>query len=176
MLQNYNRWRVLSVFFDDPEAEFQLREIGRKTRLAPTSVKLHMEALSKEGLITSKRHRVQGYPLYSANRGAGGFRFLKKINTAIAIRESRLLAYLSDKCMPDAIVLFGSASKGEDTRDSDLDMLLICPEKKLVLENFEKTLNRKINLFFSEDFSKLSKELKNNIINGTVLEGYLKVF
>jgi hypothetical protein len=49
-------------------------------------------------------------------------------------------------------------------------------EEKIDLDKFEKILNRKINLFFSEDFSRLSKELRNNIINGVILKGYLKVF
>jgi len=49
-------------------------------------------------------------------------------------------------------------------------------EKKLNLAKYEKLLNRKITLFFEENFSRLSKELKNNILNGIVLKGYIKVF
>ena len=40
----------------------------------------------------------------------------------------------------------------------------------------KKGLNRKINIFFEDNFSRLSKELKNNILNGIKLYGYLKVF
>ena len=176
MLQEYNRWKVLQIFFDDPETDFQLREISRKINLATTSAKLHLEALSKQGLVATKTHRVQKYPLYAANREAERFRFFKKINTVIMISESGLLDYLADNCTPDTIVLFGSASKGEDIKDSDIDLFLNCPERKLDLKVFEKALNRKIGIFFSEDFGKLSKELKNNIINGIVLRGYLRVF
>ena len=77
--------------------------------------------------------------------------------------------------MPSVIILFGSASRGEDLKESDLDIFLECKETKLNAEKYEKELNRKINLFFGE-FNKLSSELKNNILNGTVLKGYLKVF
>lgn len=35
--------------------------------------------------------------------------------------------------------------------------------------------NRKMNPLFEPNLSSLSKELLNNIINGTVLHGYLKV-
>jgi predicted nucleotidyltransferase len=176
MLQNYNRWRVLAVFFDDPEAGLQLRELGRKTNLAPTSVKIHLDALSKSGLVTAAARSEQGYPIYAANRTGERFRFFKKINTVVALNECGLLDYLSDSCMPDTIVLFGSASRGEDTKDSDLDIFLGCPEKELVLGRFEKILKRKISLFFGGNFDKLSKELKNNIINGALLRGYLRVF
>lgn len=57
-----------------------------------------------------------------------------------------------------------------------MDLFVISKEEKLDLNKFEKKLNKEINIFFSEDFDKLSKELKNNIINGIILKGYLKVF
>ncbi len=176
MLQKYNRWKILQVFFDDPEANFQLREISRKARIAATSTKLHLKALSGQGLIGIKSHGVRKYPIYFANRTNDEFRLLKRINTVLMISYSGLLDYLADNCMPDAIVLFGSAARGEDTKDSDLDLFLLCGEKKLDLKGFEKALGRKISIFYSEDFGKLSNELKNNIINGIVLKGYLKVF
>jgi predicted nucleotidyltransferase len=78
--------------------------------------------------------------------------------------------------MPDSIILFGSASKGEDLKESDIDLFVLSNKEKLDLEKFEKKINRKINIMFSSNFSSLSKELKNNIINGVILGGYLKVF
>ncbi|MFH1105660.1 MAG: nucleotidyltransferase domain-containing protein [Candidatus Aenigmatarchaeota archaeon] len=176
MLQKYSRWKILQVFFDDPEANFQLREISRKAGIAVTSVKMHLKALSEEGLIAIEPRTKRKYPAYFANRMDNRFRLLKKINTVLTISYSGLLNYLNDKYMPDAIVLFGSAAKGEDTKDSDLDLFLLCSEKSPDLGKFEKALGRKISIFYSEDLGKLGSELKNNIINGIVLKGYLKVF
>ena len=78
--------------------------------------------------------------------------------------------------MPEVIVLFGSAAKGEDIKTSDIDLFIQCKERKIELEKFEKKINRRISLFFAEDFSDLSGELRNNLINGIKLKGYLKVF
>ena len=67
MLQNYNKWKVLGLFFDDPLPEgggFQLREISRKVKIAPTSVKNYLKELETEGLILKSKHRVHGFPLY----------------------------------------------------------------------------------------------------------------
>ncbi len=179
MLQKDNRHRILEIFFEDPLPKgigFQLREISRKISLAPASVKRYLGELEKERLIVKEKHRIHGYPIYYANKDNENFIFLKKIDNIIRIEESGLLNYLLDSCMPDTIILFGSASKGEDLKDSDMDLFLLCKEKKLDLNQYEKKLNRRINLFFSEDFKKLSKELKNNVINGIILKGYLKVF
>ena len=179
MLQKDNRYKILKLFFEDPTPKgigFQLREISRKAKLAPTSVKRYLNELEKEKLIIKKKHRIHNYPIYYANRENEYFRFLKKIDIIQCIKESGLLDYLENVCMPDVIILFGSASKGEDIKDSDIDLFLLCKEKKLDLEKYEKKFKRKINIFFEGNFIKLSKELKNNVINGVILKGYLKVF
>ena len=101
MLQNYYKWRVLKVFFDDPlpkGAGYQLREISRKIYLAPTSVKRYLNELTEENLIIRSKHRIHNYPEYWANKDNEYFKFLKKIDTLITIKESRILNYLNEKC------------------------------------------------------------------------------
>ncbi len=177
MLTKDNRYKVLKIFFDDPLAkDFQLREISRKISLAPKSVKKYLDELEKESLIVRGEHRIHGYPVYYANRDNKYFKFLKRLDIIKEIEESGLLDYLNKNCMPDIIVLFGSATKGEDVKGSDIDLFLQCKEKKLNLKSFEDMLNRGINIFYNNNFNKLSKELKNNILNGMILKGYLKVF
>jgi predicted nucleotidyltransferase len=78
--------------------------------------------------------------------------------------------------MPNVIILFGSASKGEDLQESDLDIFMECEETKLNLLKYEKIINRKINILFNPKFNNLSNELKNNIMNGIILKGYIKLF
>lgn len=176
MLKKDNLSRVLELFFNDPmpsQIGFQLREISRKISLAPKSVKNYLKELEKQGLIIKKLHRIHNYPVYYANFDDEYFRYLKKLNTLRAIKESGLLDYLDEKCMPGSIILFGSASRGEDTKESDIDIFLQCSEKKLDLVKYEKKLNRKISLFFEKNSGNLSKELKKNIINGDRLKGYL---
>jgi len=179
MLQKDNRYRILRVFFEDPVPRgigFQLREISRKVAVAPASVKRYLTELEKEGLILKTQHRIYGYPVYYANRDNETFRFLKKHDNIEQIRESGVIEYLFDEISPSAIILFGSASRGEDLRESDIDLFVMSEEKKINLDKFEKKLNKNINIFFSKDFNSLSDELKNNIINGVILKGYLKVF
>ena len=177
MLQNYNKWKVLQIFFDHPLVrEFQLREISRKINLASPSVKNYLEELEKEQFIIKQKNRVQNYPIYFANRDYKNFKYFKKIDLQERLFSSGLIAFPNDTFLPDAIVLFGSASKGEDTELSDIDLFISSKMKKIELTKYEKVLNRKINLLFEPDFNKFSKELKNNILNGIALSGYVKVF
>lgn len=179
MLQDNNKYKVLKLFFYNPAPEgigFQLREISRAVKISPLSVKNYLNELEKEKLILVKKHRIHNYPIYYANRDEEDFRFLKKLDIIYNIKKSGLLRFLDENLMPKVIVLFGSASKGEDIKESDIDLFLECKEARINLEKYEKQLKRKINIFFSDTFINLSPQLKNNIINGVVLKGYLKAF
>ena len=176
MLQKDNRCRVLEQFFFLPTTQLQLRELSRKAKLAPPSVKRYLREFEKEGLVLREKHRLQGYPVYRANRESERFATLKKLDTVRRLYESGLVEDLFKKFMPDAIILFGSASMGEDMEGSDIDLFLQCDPEDFRLERYQRLFFRRITPFFRKDFGKSSAELKNNLINGIVLKGYLKAF
>ena len=171
MLQKDNRTKIIQLFLDKPEEAFQLREISRLTNIAPPSVKKYLQELITQNLI-KKTIPKTNYPQYQANRNAN-FKTLKLLHTLENIQE--LATYLEDTTQPDVIILFGSAAKGEDLEDSDIDIFIQTEEQPKNLNKFESKLNKKINIL-KEDFNKLSNELKNNIANGIKLRGYLKIW
>lgn len=174
MLQKYSRYRILQEFFDFPLKDFQMREISRRVGIAQTSVTNHLKSLVSKGLIIKQKKGI--YPSFNANRDNELFRLYRKSNIVQRIQEIGLLDYLWDNTSPDVIILFGSASKGDDIESSDIDLFVQAKEKKIILKEYEKKLNREISLFFEENFSRLSSELKNNILNGIMLKGYIKIF
>jgi len=174
MIQKYSRYRILQEFFDFPRKNFQMREVSRRTKITQPSVINHLKALVKEELITKEKKGT--YPTFSANRDNEFFKLYKKIDLILRIKQSGLLDYIYDSCVPNCIILFGSASKGEDIEESDIDLFIQSTEKKLELNKYEKMLNRKIILFFEENFPRINTELKNNILNGIILKGYIKIF
>jgi predicted nucleotidyltransferase len=164
----------LKVFFDDPlTQDFQLREISRKAKLAPLSVKRYLLELEKEKLIVRREHRANNYPVYAANRDADVFKRAKKLDNVRRIYACGLVDYLHDLTWPDAIVLFGSQARGQDTAQSDIDLFIESEETRPELEKYEQILGRKISLHYLENFGKLQEGLKKNIVNGIVLRGYL---
>lgn len=177
MLLKNNKTKILEEFFKDPliEGGFYLRELSRNTKIALPSTKKYLQELLREKLILKKINR-QGHPKYYANTQEEKFVFLKKLNNINKIKESGLINYIDEKCTPDVIILFGSVSKGEDIKESDIDLFVLAKEQNLQLKKYEQILDRKISVFFTSKFNKLSPELKNNIINGTIMAGYLEVF
>lgn len=176
MLQNYSRWRVLRPFFDDPVSQtgFTLRGLSQIVGLAPTATRLHVAALTRTGLVAHIPTRP--YPTYHANQQSEQFRFYKKMDMLFQLEGSGLLDLLEVRCAPDSIILFGSASRGEDVAGSDIDVFLLASETSVNLKKYEVALKRQISLHFSKTFAALPAELRNNILNGIRLRGYLKVF
>ncbi len=178
MLQKYNRWKVARVFFNEPRKEHYLREISRKSEISPTSVKKHLESLKDEKIIeeTEVKRGERTYPLYKAQTFSDKYKKLKKTDLLYRLENTGLLEYLEETFSPDCIVLFGSASRGEDTEDSDVDLFLQAEERNVELDKYEEGLNRKMQLHLNPDFKDYPEELKNNIANGIVLRGFLEVF
>lgn len=174
MLQNYNKYKIAKLFFEQPIKQFQLREVSRLSKIAPPSAKRYLEELQKQGLIKEESGNI--YRAYKACRDADIFKEWKQMSMLIELRVSGIIEMIHNSCSPDAIILFGSAARGEDIEKSDIDLAIISEEKDLKFEKYESKLHRKISLHFFPQFNKVSKELKNNVLNGIILSGYLKVF
>ena len=173
MIQNYITYRVLRLFFDSPTKGFQLREMSRLLKLGLPTVRNNARLLLKLGFL--KKEKTGVYERYFAS-GSDIYKIYKTNDVLIRIYESGLVEFLEKSFVPDAVILFGSASRGEDAEASDIDLFLIAKERDIDLKKFEVSLKRKINMHFNEKVSKIPKELLNNLINGIVIYGFFKVF
>ena len=172
MIQKCSIWRVFSEFAKNPTKPYQIRELSKEIGLATTSIKLHLKELEKNNFI--KHEKVGVYKAYKANFNDENFKFYKKLFNLTTLKECGLINELEKQLSPDVIILFGSYSKGEDIENSDIDIFALAKEKAMDLKKYEKSLGRNIQLFFSEDLNKLPKELFNNILNGVILNGFIR--
>lgn len=173
MLTKDNNYRVMKLFFDSPERKFHIREIARLTRLSAPGVIKIIGKLRKEGLLVSEKGKVMEDVHASKSER---FLLLKRCYNVQALFESGLMGFLREEYEePEAIVLFGSYSKGEDVSTSDIDMAIVT-KKRLApdLKRFERMLNRKINIYEVQT-EESEREFLNSLANGTVLYGFLKV-
>jgi predicted nucleotidyltransferase len=176
MLQKSSMEKSIEVFFVNPTKEHYLMDISRKIKLAHTSVKKNLDKLVKQELIKVfiEKKGNRKFPIFKANLDNNLFKKYKMIYNLSNLLQSKLIEFIDEKLMPKSIVLFGSYQKGEDIENSDIDLFIECEISELNLLLFEKKLGRKIQLHFNESFNSYSKELKNNIINGIVLSGFLE--
>jgi len=151
------------------------REVAKLLKVSPTAIAKALKKLEKEMLIKIEKSKTMNLTSLSLNRDEQKGMISKKIENLKMIYESGLVDFLEEKFPGTSIILFGSYSKGEDTIKSDLDIAIIgSKEKNIDLSEFEKKLERIINLNFYDSFN-MNKHLKNNILNGTVLVGSVEL-
>ena len=146
------------------------REIAKALKVSPTAVSNAVKNLAEKNLITMEKTKTINF--ISFNRDNPKAIELKRVENLKQIYLSGLSDFLEEKLAGSTIIVFGSFSRGEDTKTSDIDIAVIRRKDKLLpLELYEKALNRKINVNFYDSWKEINKHLKNNILNGVILHG-----
>ena len=175
MLTEDNKVHILRLFFEGPNEHLHLREVARRAGLSATGAMKILGALEKEGLVEKERTAVT--VVYRGNYDNEIFMALKKSLNLYFLYSSGLVSSLVDFYrIPECIILFGSYAKGEDTKESDIDIAIITGMKDYPeLDIYEGCLKRKISLHLIENIKTEQKEFINSLANGLVLYGYLEV-
>ncbi len=146
------------------------REIAMILKVSPTAVGNCLSLLLKNNLIIIEKMKTIHF--VSLNRNEPNALGLKRVENLKQIYLSGLLGYLVPELAGGTIVLFGSYAKGEDINTSDIDIAVVGRKSKVLsLEKFEKMLQRQIQVQFYDSWGKIQDQLRNNILNGIVLEG-----
>ena len=162
----------LKPFIEDCYRRINVREYSRLLKISPPTASKILFEFNKEGLLLIEKDR--NYIFYYANKNDKIFVDLSRIYWDL--RLDNLVNFFNKNLTNPTIILFGSLSKAETKNDSDIDICIIGHKKEFDLKNFEKNLKRKIQLFFFSSIKDIkNKELANNIINGYMLEGRLRL-
>ncbi len=168
-----NTYRILELFIEFPTKDFSVRGLARELKISHATILNYINDLQKLSLIKKKEATL--YPTYFANTESKKYKFYKRNWLIFKITESGLIDYIQKEALPSSIILFGSGAKATFAEKSDIDIFVESNEEKLDLTKYEKKLNRKINLLFEQNINNLSKELRNNVINGVILYGFIKI-
>ncbi len=148
------------------------RNIAKALNVSPTAVAKALKKLDKSRLIKIKKDPLMNLNLVELERENKKSIELKRTENLKMIQESGVVDFLEEKFPGTVIILFGSYSYGEDTVKSDIDLSVVgAKEKALNLEKYEKFLEREINVNVYSSFKEISKDLKDNLMNGIVLVG-----
>lgn len=166
---------IKEFYFLNPTIKLRVRELERELSLSLPSVIFAVKKLVEEDLL--QIIKIGSVIFYGANRSNKHYIFEKKLFNLKQIYTSGLIEDLKFNYSNSTVVLFGSYMRGEDIETSDIDIFIeILDKKNINLEKYEKILKRKIQIFKFKNFVSISnKDLANNIANGIVLNGFLKV-
>ncbi len=175
----YKELSTLAVFFDDPQGEYQIREVARITKLSPMTVRAYLNKFAKGGLLIKKETKL--FPAFIANTSNQEFRNLKLYYNLERLRVSKVIADLEQSYDYPTIVLFGSYASATNTKESDIDLCVITNiPKDFNINKYTTLLKRAVSIhkFSEKEFKNMktkNPELVNNICNGIKLSGKLEV-
>jgi len=165
-----NTQKIKKEIFENPTYHFHIRELAKKTNLNPNTI---INIIKKLDIIkkTKKKHLTEIY----ADIENPEFILGKRLFNLESLYESGLVKNLTDIYKnPSAIVVMGSYSRGEDIEKSDIDIVIITNEKKIIdATKFEKKLKRNIHLILVS-YEDMSDEFYTNMLNGVILKGYVR--
>lgn len=176
MLQESTIERVAGVFFTEPTRKHYLKGIARQCGIAHTSVRNALSKLIAEEIIAVEEEErgTRTYPLYYANSTNERYIHYKILHNLEKLYRSGLISHLQEQLQPRTIILFGSYQRGEDDEQSDIDLMIEAPNQQIDTAPYEIALSRPIQLHFRKSFKEIPDELKNNLINGIVMAGFLE--
>tara|TARA_Y100000310_G_C20641692_1_gene794312 strand:- start:952 stop:1497 length:546 start_codon:yes stop_codon:yes gene_type:complete len=155
---------------------FNQRKIAQELKVSPTAISKSLNLLKKQEIINMEKQGNMNLTSINFNRDSSLAIGLKRADNLKLLYESKIIEFLEEKFPGTTIILFGSYSKGEDTYNSDIDIAIIgTKEKEINTEKFDKILMKEIRVNFYKDWREINKNLKNNILNGITLSGWVEL-
>jgi len=166
---------VLELFFENPTKEWHFEEIVKEVDIARSKADGWLKKFLKEGLI--KRIKNKGkMPYYISSYDLPEYKHKKKIFALEKLHQAGLLNHLSNLEKAKTVILFGSFSRSDWYKDSDIDIFIYGDPKGLSIAPYELKLHKEIQLFICPDkteLAKLGSGLIRNIIKGNLIKGDL---
>jgi len=167
LLSSKVRQKLFRLYFSQTNRRYYLRELERLLDEPVGNIRRELLRWSKAGLFL--REKVGNLTYYSLNKSFPLYEELKAIVSKTIGIEYILKEGLKGIESIVLAIIYGSVASGEDTGNSDIDVLLIGnPDMDELVNNvqeMEKELGREINyvLYTPEEF-KRKKEARNIFI------------
>lgn len=160
--RSISRRSILSLFFENEDKDFYLREISKITGVPPSNIKRELKKLEDDRLFLT--HKTGNLLFYRLNKKHPLFKELKKILSQEIGIEFDLKKILKLFKTIEIAFIYGSYASKKNRSDSDIDLMIIGSPNKEKLENqiseLEKKYQKEINyqIISPEAFNKKKKE------------------
>jgi predicted nucleotidyltransferase len=112
---------LLLFFFDNPTEEFFEKQVADKTKVSAGAANKYLKILAKEGFLRiEKKGNMNFYSLERENPVVRHMKIAYSLSKPITSELKNLSKKLNVK-----IYVYGSVARGEDTEESDWDILAI---------------------------------------------------
>ena len=127
-----NCQKIILFLGNYPERKFFTKEIAEKLRISLGGTHNALKYLAKEKIVkTEQKGNMKFYQIEEENP------LVKQLKTTTVIEQ---LIPLVNRIKNDSekVILFGSASRGEQTADSDIDLFVLTHNPEIIKKNIAK--------------------------------------
>jgi len=171
--------KLLSLFFNESLRRWHFEYLVNESGLSRERVNHYIKELIIENLINKIKEKGK-MPYYISNRVNPRFRLEKKQFGIGLIIKSGLFDHISSIKEIRSAFLFGSFSRGDWNKSSDVDLFIYGDSSIFDKAKFERILGRNIQLFSFDKKKKIKDELDKklipNIINGFNIKENIEPF
>ena len=121
--------KVYRAYFDSKKSTLYFNEIKELSNLSDSSLSNTLNKLTESGILSQEKtksntfYKIKDKKLLALKFSEIAMQKFNHLNVNVKIPLKNFLKILPEEIY--TIILFGSASKGEETKDSDIDLLIV---------------------------------------------------
>lgn len=172
-----NTLQVLSLFTNDFNREYYIREVKKLLKISPRTAQLILEDLEDKGIIESKtKGKIKTYKIKLSEFTKKYLVFVEQYKTIAFLKNNIMIKEIIEKITPNIKgvgIIFGSYAKGIEKKESDLDVFVAGDYNKEEIKRVSRNLGIEISVkcypikTFENNINKdilLKEILKNHIV------------
>jgi len=167
--------RVFELFLNSPTKHWHFQDICDSASISKPQASSWLTKFIKLGLV--KKIKQNGkMPYYVSDYSNPYYQAKKKIYSLEMLEQQGFLGHLAGLQKAKAVVIFGSFSRWDWHKDSDIDLFIYGNPEGLEKDRFRAKLHREIQVFVcrtKEDLKNFSQGLLKNIAEGYRVKGAL---
>ncbi len=165
---------VLEAFYNHPSREWHFVELLKECSISRKQLSAWLKLFLKQTLIYREKPRRK-MPYYTANYNSPAYQNRKRLFVLNQLCETGLLDYLATIPRVQTVVLFGSTTRWDWHKESDIDLFIHGNPSELALGKYELELGRDIQVFVADEktIKNLPQKLLTNIAKGYIIRGNL---
>lgn len=168
---------IIGLFLNEPSKYWHFEELLHAAHISRPQAVLWLQKLMKENIIHKIKPKKK-MPHYVADVNNPSYRIKKKLFALSQLEKTGFLSHLARLPKAKAVILFGSLSRWDWHKESDIDIFIYGDTEGFDYGKYRRLLHREIQILTCKDASELSnfsKGLLRNIFEGYRIKGFLEV-
>lgn len=166
---------IIKLFFNEPTKHWHFEAILKQANISRPQAARWLHKLIKEGIVKRVKP-LEKMPYYLGNYESTTYQARKRLFALNELEKQGFLSHLASLQKAQTIILFGSMSRWDWHKESDIDLFIYGDDEGFDPGRFRAKLHREIETFICKDKNELKKfnpALLRNIVAGYLMKGNL---